>query len=738
MRAGASCISRHFSPGMGRKLLKDAIAGLVASIVLTANIISFGALMFPGHLAPGIPLAIWAMLIGSCAGGLWIARTTSIPPLASGIDSPTGIVLALLSASIASHAIMIGDTPQMAVQTAMLIFSVTTLISGALFYALGVLRWGPYFRFVPYFVVCGFLAATGWFLIAGGVRMTTGRALTQNGLLAPWAAPETARLLCAIAALAVLLGVRRWIKSAFGMPLALLGMWLVGVVALRASGQDGAAGGWYFPSLGTLTAWSPFGAWREAHLDEAIRYFPEMLAVIVVALVSLVTKVSSLEVARQVAGDLDRELRSHGIGSLIAAPLGGITCSLQTGTSRLLEQVGGATRMSGGFCALILGAVGLANFDLLALVPIPLIAGLVFYLGYTFIVDALWRPYMQRAWLDFLLAIGIMVVCVRSGYLIGVIAGVIAACLMFAISYARVGVVRRHLSRAQFSSYVDRSAEAMRHLREGGEAIQVYWLSGYIFFGSSEAILERIRNDIERLPPGRVSHVILDFGLVSGADSSTGASLAKLRHFCRQQGILLVYCALSSRNLAALKRGGFDAGPNQIFDNVNLAIAWCEDQLLAKAGLQPQGGQAGFEQWLQGQLGDCAKAAVLMGYLERREIALAQVLYRQGEPADTIDLIAGGSVAVDVAREKGDMLRVRRMTTHTVLGEMGFFRRTPRSATVSADAPATLYTLTRESFERMRRERPDLASAFDDFIIRTLADRVDFANRGVAALSPQR
>jgi hypothetical protein len=35
----------------------------------------------------------------------------------------------------------------------------------------------------------------------------------------------------------------------------------------------------------------------------------------------------------------------------------------------------------------------------------------------------------------------------------------------------------------------------------------------------------------------------------------------------------------------------------------------------------------------------------------------------------------------------------------------------------------------------MRRERPDLANAFDDFIMRTLADRIDFANREVVALS---
>jgi SulP family sulfate permease len=609
---------------------------------------------------------------------------------------------------------------------------------GVIFSALGILRWGGYFRFVPYFVVCGFLAATGWFLVAGGLRMTTGRPLTLSGLMQPWGVVELAELASALAVLAVLLGIRRWIKSAFAMPVALIVMSVGGIVALRMFGTAENVGRWYFPSMGALSPWYPLTAFRADYAGTIAVFLPEMIAALVVSLISLVTKVSSIEAVRQTAGDLDLELRGHGLGNLAAVPLGGITASLQTGTSRLLEQAGGATRASGVFCSLTLGAVGLANLDLLQLVPLPLIAGLVFFLGHTFILDGLWRPYAQKAWLDLILAFAIMVVCVRFGYLTGVLAGVVAACLMFAISYARVGIVRRHLTRAQFSSYVERDAEAAAYLREKGEAIQIYWMSGYIFFGSSEAILERIRADIEALPPRRVSYVILDFSQVSGADTSTGASLAKLRHFCNREHVTLVYCALAARNLAALRRGGFVAGNNKVFDDANLALAWCEDQLLAKAGVQPDKGQAGFEDWLQQQLGDGVRATDLIAYLERRDLVASQVLYRQGEPADTIDLIAAGNVAIDVAREGGAMLRVRRMTTHTVLGEMGFFRRTPRSATVSADVPATLYTLTRENFERMRRERPDLASAFDDFIIRTLAERVDFANRGVAALSRQR
>src|SRR5438128_12525403 len=83
-----------------RDRVKDLIAGMAAAVVLIGNVVSFGALMLPGELSSGIPIAIWAMLIGSCIGGAWIAASSSLPPLASSIVSPTGAVLVLLSSSV--------------------------------------------------------------------------------------------------------------------------------------------------------------------------------------------------------------------------------------------------------------------------------------------------------------------------------------------------------------------------------------------------------------------------------------------------------------------------------------------------------------------------------------------------------------------------------------------------------------------------------------------------------------
>jgi len=35
----------------------------------------------------------------------------------------------------------------------------------------------------------------------------------------------------------------------------------------------------------------------------------------------------------------------------------------------------------------------------------------------------------------------------------------------------------------------------------------------------------------------------------------------------------------------------------------------------------------------------------------------------------------------------------------------------------------------------MRRERPELANAFDEFLLRTLADRIALSERGIGALT---
>jgi SulP family sulfate permease len=715
--------------------IRDAAAGFVSAIVLIANIISFAALMFSGELSSGIPFAIWSMLVGSCVCGLIISLKTSLPPLATGIDSPTGAVLVLLSVTTSNVMMSAGGTPADAIQATMLLFSIATFLSGLTLYLLGTFRWGEYFRFVPYSVVAGFLAATGLFLFLGGTRIAIGRSLTANPF-AQWTALDAFKVGAGLAALFVLLAIRRWSKWGLAMPIALLLMWLCGAGVLRIFDISEPQYGWYLPALGSLVVWSPFAELQSTHVtrSEVLATLPELIAVILVGVISLVTKVSSLELARQAAANLNQEFRWHGIANLIAAPLGGLAASLQNGSSRLLDHAGSMTRASGAIAAIILGLVALTNFNLAGIVPLPVIVGLVFYLGYTFIVDALWRPYAQRAWLDLSLALVIMSICVAYGYLVGVLAGIVCACVLFAVSYSRRGVVRRHATRASFASYVTQTAAISKYLHDVGAKIQIYWLSGHIFFGSAESLFERIRGDIARLPPGEVSFVVLDFEMVSGADTSAILSITKIRDFCVKHNIVFVGASASLSVEAGLARSGCFKYPKGAFADLNLAVAWCEDRLLDSASMKPITGAPEFESWLKLQLGSRVSLPELFAYLEVKSTEGSEVIYRQGDPADSMDIVAEGVLVVDVANERGETVRVRRINTHSVVGEMGFFRRTARSATVSSEGPAKLFSLSRANFERMRGERPDLAYACDDFIVSTMADRVETANRSLTAL----
>jgi sulfate permease, SulP family len=387
-------------------------------------------------------------------------------------------------------------------------------------------------------------------------------------------------------------------------------------------------------------------------------------------------------------------------------------------------------------------------------VPLPVLVGLVFYLGWGFVVDGLGRLAAQRDVSNGLLALAIGAACVSVGYLAGVLGGIVAASLLFAVSYARLGAVRLHLSRTLYEGHVSRPAEASRLLSEAGEQIQMHWLAGYLFFGSSESVFDHVRRTLQDRPAGSVRYVILDFDRVTGADASAALSLAKLRHLCRRTGVLLVFSAVAPGIASSLARegvyprGGAPDAPTP-FADVNTALAWCEERVLAAAedapgpdrvpaGTHSQGQaheEAEFAAWLQDELGAEVLATDFLLRLQRREFGAATTLYRQGDAADAIDLVAVGRLVIELVGPDGRRHRLRTLSARNVVGEMGFIRRLPRSATVTTEGPATVYTLSRTAFEQLRRERPDLAAAFEEYLLRSLADRLMVTQRMVSALS---
>lgn len=724
----------------GPSLGTNALAGLIASLVVIAYCVSFSALLFQGELKAGLAQGLWALLTGSAIAGIYVSLKTSLPPAEAGPDNPAVAVLSVLAAAVSGQVFAAGGGAALAVDYVLLSFSLATLLTGLVLYLLGALKLGQAVRFIPYPVIGGFLAASGWFLLTGGVEVITGRDFALADVAGSVRRDEVFKVVLAVVFATGVFEVRRRSGSSLMLPVAFFGGALLLDVGLWLAGLMHGESGWFVSGSTALAAWVPLGTAFAAGVDWSIflKASVELAAVAGVTVIALLLDVSGLEVARTKSADLDGEFRINGLANILAAPLGGIMGNLSMNGSRLLDESGGFARMSGVFASLVVALVVVTGIDLPRLVPTPVLAGLLMYLGLVVLVDVLLRSPAQRAWTDFALALAIMVAIVEAGYLVGVMLGFVGACLMFAFSYSRIAVIRRHLTRAEFASNVDRAAETARMLREAGDRIHLFWLSGFIFFGSSNGVFESIRDAIGADQKRGTRYAVLDFSEVSGFDTSALLSLIKLRNHCEAASVTLAFAGLSPGMRAALEHVQvFAPGhPHRSFAGRNEALQWCEEQVIQEWQATTGTTAAGdFEAWLAAELGGSDKARALAGYFERRDIAEGRVLYEQGAPSDSIDLVVEGTVSVSVRGEPGLAVLVRRMSKRTVVGEMGFFRGTVRGATVTAEKGATIYTLSRDSYRRLLDENPELAAVFLEYIVRALSDRLEFANQGIAALS---
>jgi len=718
---------------------RDAVAGSISGVVQIAYCVSFAALIFTGDLADGFSLGLAGLIMGTVVTCIVIALTSTFAPVIGGPDSPAVAVMSVLASSIAAGLAAKGASNDQIIINILVALSVSTLLTGVLLYGVGALKLGQWLRFIPYPVIGGFLAASGILLITGGIEVVTQTNLTLSPsswhiLYSQLYGPQI--LIGALFAIAIpLLG--RWVPDYLALPIAFFAFLLVLDVTLFGIVTDEPLrNAWFLPSLGELSLWWPASALAGYQVDWGViaQSSAEIGSFCGVMAIALLLDVSSLEVARQKTGDLDQEFRSNGLANLLASVLGGFGGSLSMNGCLLLDESGATTRWAGVIVGIVCAIILFAGADVGSVVPKAILAGMLVYLGFMILFE-LWEAPAQSSWMEWALTALMTIVIINFGYFMGVVVGVIGACLMFALSYSRIGVIRRHLTRDEFASNVERSPEQARLLRDEGKRLHVFWLSGFIFFGSSNGLFERIRREIEGQREKPVGYVVLDFSSVPGLDTSAVLSLVKLRNYCEEHGVTLGFSGLSDIIRTGLNRAGFFgvARPHQVFASRNEAVEWCEDMLL----MHHEVGDASthtFESWLQAEFGGDVGFDRVASYMERHELEGGEIIFRQGEPSDSVVLQASGCVAITIDDELGRPIRLRRMMGHTVVGEMGFFRGVPRTANVVAEAPTVVYRLTREAFANMQAKDPTAAAAFHKLIIRLLADRLEFANREISAL----
>lgn len=98
-----------------------------------------------------------------------------------------------------------------------------------------------------------------------------------------------------------------------------------------------------------------------------------------------------------------------------------------------------------------------------------------------------------------------------------------------------------------------------------------------------------------------------------------------------------------------------------------------------------------------------------------------EALFHQGEPADSLFVLAQGRLAVYDERESGKRHALAALSAPAYVGEMGLLTGQPRAATVVADGDAECLRLDKAGFDAILRARPEIVEELSQALARRQA-----------------
>jgi SulP family sulfate permease len=722
------------------RLLPGLTSGLLMGITEAIIALSLGSLIFSGELAAYLPYGLGMALVTAAVMMIGTSLTSRVPGVIGTTQDTSTVILAVIAAALASSLSAAGGQVELA--TVLVAIAVSALLTGLFFLALGFFKLGRLVRFAPYPVVGGFLAGTGWLLVQGSFDVMAGSPLTlanipalfQPGQLMLWV-PGL------LFALVLFFGLRR-IQHFLAMPGILLGSIALFYLALLLTGTsvEGATDSGLLLGrvVGEIT-WQPLALKNLLDADWAaiLGQAGNIAILLMLSVVGFLLNASSLELAIRQDVDLNRELQAAGFASLLSGLGGGMAGYHALSLSALSYRIGARGRLPGLLAGAICVALLFTGSALLAFFPVPILGGLLLFLGLDFLVDWVVRGWSRLSKPEYAVVLLILVVIAAAGFLVGVAVGLVAMIILFILSYSRINVVHHAGSGAEIRSSVERCAYHRQVLaKELGPHIYVLELQGFIFFGTANALLDQIRVRVADTEQPPVRYIVLDFRRVTGLDSSAVISFVKGKQLAEAQTIILVLTHLSERIREQLELGGLfeDEKGVHVFPDLDHGLEWCEEELLEVEGitamyvpitLSAQLADGGFEK---------ADTARLMSFLDRVEIKKGEYLIQQGDEADDLYFIELGNVSIYLEIEGGERVRLQTLGLGTAVGELDLYLGTSSTASVIADSLTVAYRLTRAALSRMKEEEPELAATFHEFVAHLLSERLAATTRTLEAV----
>ena len=574
---------KHLAGGLRAEILSSASlsalpVGITSGLALLVAQVAFGTFIFSGALAPYSSQGVGLVLFGNFAGCFIIAILGSYRGAISGL-SP---VLVIVMATIASTMVTDGEVLFATTACALIISAVAT---GVCCFLVGRFGLANLLRFIPYPVAGGFVAGTGGAVCLAAMSLMGANpewravpALLEPPVLWTW-------LLGAAYGMALYGAMRRW-KNPVILPASVVlavGAYHLALSALGISGGEARAAGLLLTSTAQGGLWPALWPADLTHVDwpAMAGQIPNMLTLIVIALICVIVNFAGLEVAVDEELNWDREFRAAGVASIVAGLGGGTVVTVIVPASMRSKLFHATNRLTGVIAACVIGTALLFGDGLLELVPTAFVGGILVFAGLGLLDEGLVRSRKRLPRSEYAIILLIFIVIIFFGLVEGVGVGMLATLVFFAVHLDRVNPIASRFTVRECRSNKARPIPDRGILLAEGDQAQAYRLQGYIFFGSVGALADSLRNSLDG--PPRPSCLMIDFADVSGFDFSAVSVVARFVRRANAAGVHLVLSDLSEKLRFSLER---NVAPSvmaelRIEPNVDLGLERCEELIIA-------------------------------------------------------------------------------------------------------------------------------------------------------------
>lgn len=727
-----------------RFLFDIAIPAMFSAMMILISCIAFASLIFSGRASEFLGVGISLLVSGSVIVGVLYGWSSEYRMLVVQPDDDTAPIYAAMVAGL-GFALPAAISNEAFFWHVILLILLSTLLTGLALVVLGQLNAGASIEFLPYSVMGGYFATAGWLLTIGGVKAGTNIELTYFWQMPPIYGVELAMLVATCMFALFLFSVREHrLKNLFLVLALFLGVGLfylstsifseqlptdiVDRVTLGDLQKD-AAGADYAPGM----LLSAFAAISEHDYSQLRISLPSLSIIVLLSCVSTLLTISGLNLLLQHDAQPNRELRRVGAANMAGGLVGGMAAFPSVSLTSLAKSMGAPTTRWFGL-ATVLFLLLLAYFGMawVGYIPKPVIGGMLLSMGLGFLYEWLVQARSRYLLHEYLVIPVILLVAIFFGFLQGVLVGLLAATILFVIKYSQTQVIRFEGDGRRFRSNVDRSGQQLEVLQRHGKKILVIGLQGYLFFGTSGRIYSRVKDLLES--DSEIEVVLLDFEKVSGVDASAGLNFDKLAQLVTLRQVHMLIAGLERSLVGNLSSTGIDmqsVGYARIFDDIDRALEWHEERLITAAE-QDQEKSGTFVAQLGSE--DVEALAQFTAYLKRIEVDAGHVLAEQGDQSDELYLLESCGASAYIEDGNGGRLRVRRVASGAIYGEIGFYLGTPRTASIVTDDAGAVYILTREQYQAMEHEAPELIARFQRYLLGVSIERLLFTTQTLSTV----